>query len=391
MTTATPRASKRKHADGEKDVEASGSVKKSKEERRAEKRAKREATESPTRRKAKANGVSSQIILDDNTSTTPGTDFKLVRARTNISVPPRFVGDTRRGVEEILDNLVMRYVPSLRGVLLSHRNLTFVQDVTIIYAEGPFPTTTVEFDAGVWAPEVGMRITGRISLHATDHIGLLVHQTFNASIDRAHIPDNGEWEYVHGPVANDPELGERGAESLVCELTGRVKQGAEDAQTDEESGRWVHTRTRETLGGESRLVEFTVIGYTVANQMLSLHGSLQPDPFAPEHYVAKHSLQPAEEPELEPEVANGRAQEHSEEEMDMDEEDAAVPRGKRRKVVDVVPPAPETETAPAKRKKKKKGVANGEATVVAAEAAATVVEGEEKKKRKKKKEKVVNT
>ncbi|KAG8684234.1 hypothetical protein FRC09_015525 [Ceratobasidium sp. 395] len=388
MTTATHRASKRKHADGEKDVEASGSVKKSKEERRAEKRAKREATESPTRRKAKANGVSSQIILDDNTSTTPGTDFKLVRARTNISVPPRFVGDTRRGVEEILDNLVMRlklrsqhvlvlgrYVPSLRGVLLSHRNLTFVQDVTIIYAEGPFPTTTVEFDAGVWAPEVGMRITGRISLHATDHIGLLVHRTFNASIDRTHIPDNGEWEYVHGPVANDPEL------------------GAEDAQADEKSGRWVHTQTGETLGGESELVEFTIIGYTVANQMLSLHGSLQPNPFAPEHYSAKQSLQPveAEETEPEPEITNGRAQENSEDEMEVVEEEVAVPRGKRRKVVDVVPAAPETETAPAKKKKKTKGIANGEATVVAAEAAATVVEGEEKKKRKKKKEKVVNT
>jgi hypothetical protein len=49
---------------------------------------------------------------------------------------------------------------------------------------------------------------GRISLHATDHIGLLVHRTFNVSIDRAHIPGDGEWEYVHGPVANDPELGE---------------------------------------------------------------------------------------------------------------------------------------------------------------------------------------
>lgn len=48
---------------------------------------------------------------------------------------------------------------------------------------------------------------GRISLHATDHIGLLVHRTFNASIDRMHIPGDGEWEYVHGPAENDPEIG----------------------------------------------------------------------------------------------------------------------------------------------------------------------------------------
>ncbi|KAG9103040.1 hypothetical protein FRC06_000367 [Ceratobasidium sp. 370] len=373
---ATPRPSKRKHVDGERDVEASGSTKKSKEERRAEKRAKREA-ESPVRRRVKANEVNSQIAVNDDTGATFGTEFKLVRARTNVSVPPRFARDTRRGVEEILDNLVMRvtrtsdsYVPSLRGVLLSHRNLTFAQEVAIIYAEGPFPTTTVEFGAGVWAPEVGMRITGRISLHATDHIALLVHRTFNASIDRAHIPDNGEWEYVHGPVANDPEL------------------GAEEGQTDEESGRWVHTGTGETLGGESGLVEFTIVGYTVANQMLSLHGSLQPDPFAPEHYAARRNFtQPAEadEPGGEPEAAGERIQEDSEEEIEAMEEEVTVSRGKRRKVVDVVPTAPEPRTAPVKKKKKKSGV-NGEASVVAAEAAVTAVEGEEKKKRKKKKE-----
>ncbi|KAG9126208.1 hypothetical protein FRC07_004426 [Ceratobasidium sp. 392] len=109
MTTETPRPSKRKHADGERDVGTSASAKKSKEERRAEKRAKREAqSESPIRRKPKANGTSSQVTLDDDTNVTSGTEFKLIRARTNISVPPRFAGDTRRGVEEILDNLVMR-------------------------------------------------------------------------------------------------------------------------------------------------------------------------------------------------------------------------------------------------------------------------------------------
>lgn len=49
-------------------------------------------------------------------------------------------------------------MPSLKGVLLSHKDLTFTQSVAMLYAEGPYPTTPVEFDAGVWAPEVGMRI-----------------------------------------------------------------------------------------------------------------------------------------------------------------------------------------------------------------------------------------
>lgn len=60
-------------------------------------------------------------------------------------------------------------------------------------------------------------LVGRISLHATDHISLLVHRTFNASIDRAHIPGDGEWEYVHGPAENDPDIGKSARD--VCSNT----------------------------------------------------------------------------------------------------------------------------------------------------------------------------
>lgn len=106
MPITTPRPSKRKHADG--GASGSGSGKKSKEERRAEKRAKRDAEEaSPVRKKDKVNAKSAAraTATAQNTS---GTEFKLVRARTHVSLPPRFAGDARRGVEEILDNLVMR-------------------------------------------------------------------------------------------------------------------------------------------------------------------------------------------------------------------------------------------------------------------------------------------
>jgi hypothetical protein len=124
----------------------------------------------------------------------------------------------------------------------------------------------------------------------------------------------------------------------------------------------------------------------VANQMLSLHGSLQPDPFAPEHYTARQTtVQPVEADQSETEAGgtNERMTEGSENEVEVMEEELAAPRGKRRKVVDLVPVASESETAPIKKKKKKKTTVEGEATVVLAEAAATVVEGEEKKKRKK--------
>jgi hypothetical protein len=104
MPVSTPRPSKRKHADGERSAS-----KKTKEERRAEKRAKRDAESialSPQPKpKPTAKYKSEQPVAVPSSSE---TEFKLVRARTGISLPPRFAGDPKRGVEEILDNLVMR-------------------------------------------------------------------------------------------------------------------------------------------------------------------------------------------------------------------------------------------------------------------------------------------
>jgi len=54
-----------------------------------------------------------------------------------------------------------------------------------------------------------------------------------------------------------------------------------EGQGVRDPGRWVHRRTGVPLGGGERTLEFTVIGMTIANGMLSLLGSTLLDPFAP--------------------------------------------------------------------------------------------------------------
>ena len=139
-----------------------------------------------------------------------------------------------------------------------------------------------------------------MNLYSPDHVSLLVHRIFNVSIPRHHMPTDN-WEFEYGPAENDPEFG-----------ADQAAEGAEDAEKQEEttesSGRWVHKLTGEKLGGKGGHLEFTVIGYvlpippvrsggndfycrlTVANQMLSLVGSIQPDPFSPLH-APDHSVQ----------------------------------------------------------------------------------------------------
>ena len=52
-----------------------------------------------------------------------------------------------------------------------------------------------------------------------------------------------------------------------------------DSGSDHGIGHWKSKRNGQKLGGDKGKLEFTVISLTVANHMLSLHGSLLRDPF----------------------------------------------------------------------------------------------------------------
>jgi len=141
-------------------------------------------------------------------------------------------------------------------------------------------------------------IVGRVNLCSPDHVSLLIHRTFNASIPRYHIPGD-EWEFQYGPAENDPEFGPDAS----------MGKGSEQ----EDAGRWVNRRNGQRLGGELGDLEFTVIGcvvslvlvacfasyqkqrLTVANEMLSIQGSIQLDPFSSKHVAQVGSPRRPEE------------------------------------------------------------------------------------------------
>ncbi|KAL1742079.1 hypothetical protein HDZ31DRAFT_44058 [Schizophyllum fasciatum] len=214
------------------------------------------------------------------------SDFHVLDASLVLSIPPAFTADPARGALEMLDSMVMRYIPAFQGVVLSHSHLEFLSPAAHIRLECPFLVCKVAFRATVWRPHIGMKLVGKINLSSPDHISLLLHRTFNVSIPRRHIPEQ-QWEFEYGAAENDPEFG----------------PAAADADADEEKpvdgdtgGRWVHHLTREPLGGEDKYLSFTVIGLTIANDMLSLIGSMQPDPFDPRHdSVVSRSQQDVED------------------------------------------------------------------------------------------------
>ncbi|KAI0630225.1 hypothetical protein C8Q77DRAFT_1137057 [Trametes polyzona] len=224
-----------------------------------------------------------KLKVDKGKSRASDDAFRVVRATLTVPVPPVFAADLRGGVEEMLDSMLMSYIPALQGVVLAHDRLQFLDSVATIKADCPFAICKVAFDATVWSPQVGMKLVGKINLSSPDHISLLVHRTFNVSIPRHHITTD-LYEFEYGPAENDPEFGAGGAAAEATANTTANAEGAEGADGQSESaGRWVHKLTETKLGDADGYLEFTVVGLTIANQMLSLVGSIQPDPFSPEH------------------------------------------------------------------------------------------------------------
>ncbi|KAF8530426.1 hypothetical protein BU17DRAFT_27070, partial [Hysterangium stoloniferum] len=257
------------------------------------------------------------------------SEFILLHASLAVAIPPVFASNPAQGVEEMLDSMIMRYIPTLRGVVLTHSNLRFLQSKARIQDDCPYAICNVGFDAMVWSPRVGHKLTGKVILCSPDHVSLLVDRTFNVSIPRHHIP-RAEWIFEWGPAENDPEYGAAAAGAEGATTLGSAVAD-KSADEPENLGRWVHAVTGEQLGPT---LDFIVIGLTVANQMLSLIGSIQPDPFSPEHVPpaqeqSKHNEEDDDEEAEEEEAEDLQALEDGEAESSDPELDTFAELGKK--------------------------------------------------------------
>ncbi|KAL8280532.1 hypothetical protein RQP46_007180 [Phenoliferia psychrophenolica] len=178
-----------------------------------------------------------------------------------------------------------------------------------------FALPTVEFQGLAWRPRIGQRIVGSPSLSTPSHISLLLHNLFNASIPASQIPTDlyhfdsdypvpeaiqarqrlettfptqvlaqaavAVEEPAEGEEESEEEDEESKAERLQQEEEDRVKTEEElERATYGAHGWWRHKVTNEPLGGAEGRVEFVIVGLTISDSMISVTGSLLPDPFA---------------------------------------------------------------------------------------------------------------
>ncbi|ODV82199.1 uncharacterized protein CANTADRAFT_24819 [Suhomyces tanzawaensis NRRL Y-17324] len=133
--------------------------------------------------------------------------FHKVTTRMYVSLAPMHLKNPINGIKaQHLDPLIMNYFPKAKGVVLAYSNIKLSSDnisidsedqpISIARIEGssPFTFLWVTLDLLIWRPQVGDELEGYIYMQTASHLGLLVHDTFNASIKKYNIPSG--WSFI---------------------------------------------------------------------------------------------------------------------------------------------------------------------------------------------------
>lgn len=132
--------------------------------------------------------------------------FHKLSVSLHVSLAPCFNRDPFRGVKvQHLDPMLMTYSSIARGVVIAYSDLRLSKEnidedsndqkgLAKIANSSPFSFLWALVSLLIWKPQVGDVMEGYIYMQTPSHIGLLIHDTFNASIKKFNIPD--DWNFV---------------------------------------------------------------------------------------------------------------------------------------------------------------------------------------------------
>jgi DNA-directed RNA polymerase I subunit RPA43 len=133
--------------------------------------------------------------------------FHTMSTSMYVSLAPIHLNSPINGIKaQHLDPLIMTYFAKAGGVVLSYSNIQLNPDnltvdeddqpITVARIEGssPFTFLWITVDLLIWKPQIGDVLEGSIYMQTASHLGMLVHDTFNASIKKYNIPQ--DWSFI---------------------------------------------------------------------------------------------------------------------------------------------------------------------------------------------------
>ncbi|KAJ2508423.1 hypothetical protein GGI11_006085 [Coemansia sp. RSA 2049] len=222
-----------------------------------------------------------------------GSSFCECTSKLTVTLAPVHSCDLWTGINEALNSMLLRFVPQVRGVVLSYSKVTPLSDTALLFNDSPFGQLDISAKLLLWRPIAGMALSGSINVQSPDHIGLLLWDTFNASIPASFIPkDKYEWRpFSDEEISIRASTASTNTKSTDVDTNG---DGDADETTDSAaqshiqqsvasleisgnkfgSGEWVRRGTSESVGSSGSL-DFVVVDVIRANDVLSVTGALR--------------------------------------------------------------------------------------------------------------------
>lgn len=130
-----------------------------------------------------------------------------------VSLAPMYLQNPLQGImKQHLNPMITKYNNNIGGVVMGYEHLTIVDvdpndnkekigKLIKVTPDTPFSFMWCKVELYVWQPQVGDVLEGNIFIQSASHIGLLIHDSFNASIKKNNIPY--DWTFIQDEQQED--------------------------------------------------------------------------------------------------------------------------------------------------------------------------------------------
>lgn len=216
--------------------------------------------------------------------------FHKISTSLYVSLAPVYALNSVAGIKaQHLDPLIMTYFSAVGGVVLAHLNLRVSGHeepngleessepvVAKIMYDSPFAFLWITVDFLVWKPQPTDVLEGWINMQSPSHIGLLIHDTFNATIKRDVIPI--DWTFVPNQADEEEEEDLALANSVDRAVAEMEKEESETAKNERKNLFQAPKSLGYWLDGQGKKIEgkirFSVKSFNVSGRFVSVQGSL---------------------------------------------------------------------------------------------------------------------
>lgn len=209
--------------------------------------------------------------------------YQVFSTKLYVSLSPSHIGSPINGLKsQHLDPLVMSYFPKAKGVILAYFNIKLSPEnesvdtddrpikLAKISASSPFTFLWITVDFLVWRPQIGDILEGNCYMQTASHIGLLVHDTFNASIKKYNIPNS--WNFVPSQLDEYGNDEEETTTTGTTEGENNTENGSSNSsqRTFKSLGYWEDENNLKMEGK----IKFTIKNIYITNNLISIDGTL---------------------------------------------------------------------------------------------------------------------